>query len=83
LKERGARRVLACCTHAVLSGPAMQNIEESPIEELVITDTIPLDAAKRAKSTKITVLSVAPLLGNAICRIHKDDSVSELFDSHW
>jgi ribose-phosphate pyrophosphokinase len=83
LKQRGARRILACCTHGVLSAAALQNIEDSPIEELVITDTIPLEAAKRLKSTKITVLSVAPLLANAICRIHKDDSISELFDSHW
>ena len=67
----------------MLAGKAIEYIEKSPIEELVITDTIPVTAAKRASSTKITVLSVAPLLANAICRIHKDDSVSELFDSYW
>jgi len=81
--DRGAKRIFACCTHPVLSGKAIENIENSPIEELVITDTIPLSAAKRASSSKITILSVAPLLANAICRIHKDDSVSELFESYW
>ena len=81
--ERGAKRVFACCTHPVLSGKAIENIENSPIEELVVTDTIPLSATKRASSSKITILSVAPLLANAICRIHKDDSVSELFESYW
>lgn len=83
LMERGAKRVFACCTHAVLSGHAIDNIEKSPIEELVITDTVPLDGAKRLHGSKVTVLSVAPLLANAICRIHNDDSVSELFDSYW
>jgi ribose-phosphate pyrophosphokinase len=83
LIERGAKRVFACCTHAVLSGKAIDNIENSPIEELVITDTVPLATDKHARSTKIKVLSVAPLLANAICRIHRDDSVSELFESYW
>jgi ribose-phosphate pyrophosphokinase len=83
LIDRGANCVFACCTHAVLSGPAIQSIEESPIQELVVTDTIPLDGAKLLRSSKIKVISVAPLLANAICRIHKDDSVSELFASFW
>ncbi|MGO8672773.1 MAG: ribose-phosphate diphosphokinase [Capsulimonadaceae bacterium] len=83
LMNRGAKSVVACCTHAVLSGPAIERIEQSAISELVVTDTIPLTSAKQAKSTKTTVLSVAPLLANAICRIHKDDSVSELFDNYW
>ena len=83
LMQRGARRVLACCTHPVLSANAVDNIERSAIEELVVTDTIPISKEKSARSTKITVLSVAPLLANAICRIHRDDSVSEMFDSFW
>ncbi len=83
LMERGARRVFACCTHAVLSGSAMDRIEESPISELVITDTIPLGASKSERSTKTSVISVAPLLANAIFRIHHDDSVSELFDAYY
>lgn len=82
LMERGARRVFACCTHPVLSASAVDRIEESPIAELVITDTIPFDDGKRARSTKTTVISVAPLLANAISRIHRDDSVSEMFDAY-
>lgn len=83
LMERGARRVFACCTHAVLSGEAVERIEASPIEALVVTDTIPLDDARRSCSTKTTVISVAPLLASAISRIHHDDSVSELFDAYY
>jgi ribose-phosphate pyrophosphokinase len=83
LMERGARRVFASCTHPVLSGSAVDRIEESPISELIITDTIPLPETKAARSSKITVISVAPLLAKAITRIHKDDSVSELFDTFW
>jgi ribose-phosphate pyrophosphokinase len=83
LMARGARRVFACCTHPVLSGPAVDRIEESPITELVITDTIPFDDGKRARSTKTTVISVAPLLASAITRIHRDESVSALFDTYW
>ena len=82
LMERGARRVFACCTHAVLSGLAVDRLEESPITEVIITDTIPFDDGKRRRSTKMTVLSVAPLLASAITRIHHDDSVSELFSSY-
>jgi len=83
LMDRGARRVFACCTHPVLSGPAIDNIERSPITELVVTDTIPISADRWERSTKIRILSVAPLLANAICRIHNDDSVSEMFDTFW
>lgn len=82
LMERGAKRVYACCTHAILSGLAVDRIEESPITELVITDTIPFDDGKRARSTKTSVISVAPLLACAISRIHNDDSVSELFSAY-
>lgn len=83
LMERGARRVFACCTHGVLSGPAVDRIEDSPLCEVVVTDTIPLDDAKKSRSSKISVISVAPLLASAITRIHRDDSVSELFDTFW
>jgi ribose-phosphate pyrophosphokinase len=78
LLQRGAADVYACCTHPILSGQAVQCIEQSPIKELVVTDTIPLPAAKRRP--KITVLSLAPLLGEAIRRIHTGQSVGELFE---
>ena len=83
LLDRGAKRVFVTCTHGVLSGSAVDLIEQSPIEELVTTDTIKLCPTKRERSSKITVISVAPLLANAITRIHNDDSVSELFNSYW
>lgn len=76
LMDRGAKCVDACCTHAVLSGPAIERIEKSPIQELVTTNTIPLG---EKKCDKIKVLSVAPIIGEAILRIHNDRSVSDLF----
>ena len=75
--QRGARSVTAACVHALLSGNASTRICESEIEELVVTDTIPLPPAKR--HDKITLLSLAPLLGEAITRIHSGRSVGELF----
>lgn len=78
LIEKGAKEVYACCTHAVLSGPAMERIENSKIKELVITNTIPLPSEKRTE--KVTELSVAPLIGEAITRVHEQKSVSILFD---
>ena len=78
LINRGAKSVSACCTHPVLSGPAIERIANSPIDELVTTNTIPLPEEKRID--KIKVLSVAPIIGEAILRIHQDRSVSELFD---
>lgn len=78
LKENGAKRVLAAVTHAVLSGPAIERLNQSPIESLYVTDTIPL-GDKLAHTDKIEVLSVAELLGKAIRRIHNADSVSSLF----
>jgi ribose-phosphate pyrophosphokinase len=77
LFERGAKRIFASCTHPVFSGSAVERIEASGLEEVVVTNTIPLPAARLSK--KITVLSVAPLLGEAINRIHKEESVSRLF----
>ncbi|HKP63474.1 MAG TPA: ribose-phosphate pyrophosphokinase [Polyangiales bacterium] len=79
LKDRGARRVFAAATHAVLSGPAIERIRGSALEEVVVTDTIPLQQAAK-DSGKFKVLSVAGLLGEAIKRIHHSDSVSSLFD---
>lgn len=77
LKEKGATQVYACCTHAVLSGPAIDRLQKSVIEEVVITNTIPLNNERMID--KIKILSVAPLLGEAIVRIHEDLSVSKLF----
>jgi len=79
LKDRGARRVFAAATHAVLSGPAVERIRGSALEEVVVTDTIPLQQAAK-DSGKFKVLTVAGLLGEAIKRIHHSDSVSSLFD---
>jgi ribose-phosphate pyrophosphokinase len=79
LLKEGATRVLAACTHAVLSGPAVERICSSSIEELIVTDSVPLsDAAK--KVTKIKVLSVAELLARGIRSIHEETSISELFN---
>lgn len=77
LVARGAKEVYACATHAVLSGPAMERIENSPFKEVVITNTIPV-AGQR--SEKLVSLSVAPMLGEAIIRIHEDLSVSKMFE---
>jgi len=72
--ERGARQVVVAATHAVLSGPAIQRLNDSPISEIVVTDTIPLPPAKQLP--KLTVLSVASIIGQTIQRIHTDTSVS-------
>jgi ribose-phosphate pyrophosphokinase len=78
LQKEGARRILAACTHPVLSGQAIEKIESSPIEKLFVTDTIPL-TAKAAACPKIALLSVAGLFGEAIRRINEGSSVSSLF----
>ena len=78
LKERGAKAVLACCTHPVLSGKALESIEKSPITKLVVADTISVEAKKLPN--KIEVLSMAEVFGEAITRIHSEESVSILFD---
>ncbi|MCH5585855.1 ribose-phosphate diphosphokinase [Shimazuella sp. AN120528] len=75
--ERGAKEVYACCTHPVLSGPALERIQNSGIKQLIATDTIPLKPEKMLD--KIEVLSVAPVIGEAIYRIHHEQSVSKLF----
>ncbi len=77
LEREGAKRILACGVHAVLSGPAIERIKASPLEEVVVTNSVPVSAEKRA--ARVTVLSVAPLLGEAIRRIHNEESVSTLF----
>ena len=78
LTERGARKIYSCCTHPVLSGPAIQRIDESRAKEVVVTDTIPVNGKR--KLAKITVLPMAPLLGEAIHRIHTGLSVGAMFD---
>ena len=78
LKEHGAHRVFAASTHAVLSGPAIDRINSSVIEEVIVVNTIPLDS-KKEKCSKLTVLSIAPLLAEAIKRIHEESSISSLF----
>ena len=78
LRERGATAVYACCTHGVLSGPAMERIQDSAIEELVVLNTIAIPENK--KIDKIKEISVAPIFADAIRRIHEDLSVSKLFD---
>ena len=79
LVANGAREIYSLATHGVFSGPALERIMESPITEVVVTDTIPLPAI--ADGSRITVLSVAPLFGEAIRRIHRGESVGALFSS--
>ena len=79
LKGFGARRVFCCATHPVLSGPAISRISESCLEEVIVSDTVPMSSAGRA-CPKIRVLSVSDILGEAIRRIHDFDSVSSLFE---
>lgn len=75
LKEKGARSVRAVCTHGVLSGKAYDNINNSVLEEIVVTDTIPL----KGESSKIKVLTVSNLFAKAIRKIHDNESISSLF----
>jgi len=78
LSKMGVKSVYACCTHAILSDPAVQRIEDSTIEQLIITNSIPLPKDKESK--KIVTLSIADALGDAIVRIYTRQSVSQLFD---
>jgi len=78
LVEQGAKEVFACCTHPVFSGSAIQRIASSPVREVVVTNTIPVNKEKNLD--KITVLPIAPLLGEAIHRIHTGQSVGALFE---
>jgi len=76
-RERGAKDVFAACTHAVFCGEAMENLEEAGLKEIVVTDTVPNDPSELLPNIKI--LSVAPLLGEAVRRIHEERSLSSLF----
>ncbi len=76
----GAKDIYACCTHPVLSKPAMERLENSVIKEVLTTNTIPINVDKQGYCSKVKILSVAALLGEAIIRIHEDLSVSRLFD---
>lgn len=78
LKEKGAKKVLAACVHGVLSGNAIKNLDDSPIERLYVTNSVPLDGEK-ANCKKITQLSIAELLAKAIKKIHLEESISILF----
>ncbi|MFC1949147.1 ribose-phosphate diphosphokinase [Chloroflexota bacterium] len=78
LLERGAKEIYACATHPVFSGPAIERIASSPIKEVTATDTVPVDGDRKLE--KITVLPIAPLLGEAIRRIHTGQSVGALFE---
>jgi ribose-phosphate pyrophosphokinase len=78
LHDAGAQAVFACCTHAVLSGPAIERVRGSVLEELVVTNSIPL-RPEAQQTDKIKVLSIAPLMGEAIRRIHHEESISSLF----
>ena len=79
IMQRGAHSVSACCTHAVLSGPAVQRLTDSPLHRLVVTDTIPLNEAA-TKCSKIAQLPTARIFAEAITRIHQEDSISSLFE---
>ena len=79
MMDKGAREVYACCTHGVFSGPAIERLSQAPFKEIIITNTIPLSKEKRLAN--MTILSVAPLVGEAILRIHEDLSVSKLFEA--
>ena len=78
LKERGAKKVYAYCTHPIFSGPAIERLEASSLDEVVVTNTIPLSASAQSCS-KIRQLSVAPLIAETIQRIARGDSVMSLF----
>ena len=80
LKKLGAKEIYACCTHPILTDPALSRIAQSDITELVVTNTIPLPPNK--KHPKIKVLSIAPILAETVLRIYNDWSVSQLFDTH-
>ena len=79
LEREGVEEIYACATHGVMSDPAVDRLRESAVREVVLTDTVPLPAMKRL--SKITTLSVAPLIGEAIKRIHRGESVGALFSS--
>ena len=77
LKSKGAKEIYVCATHPVFSGPALDRLGSAPITQCIVTNTIPLDTSKLPSNIK--QISVAPLLAQAISRIHDDESVSSLF----
>jgi ribose-phosphate pyrophosphokinase len=79
VRERGARRIIVTATHPVLCGPAIERLAEAPIDHLAVTDTIPLSEEARRRLPNLTVLTVSELMGEAIRRIHRNESVSSLF----
>ena len=78
LKKLGANSVMACCTHPVLSGPALERTEEGDLDELVVANTIPMTKS----SKKIKMLSTASMLGEVIRRVHNNESVNSLFETN-
>ena len=76
-RRNGAREIYACATHGVLCGPAIEDLRDSALKQLVVTDSIPVDARKRPEN--MTVLSVSGLLAEAIMNVFADDSVSAIF----
>lgn len=81
LAERGAREIYAACTHGIFSGDAIAKLEASPVRQIISTDTVPISSERR--TGKLVVLSVAPLLADAIRQIHNESSVSQLFEATW
>ena len=78
MMQKGAKEVFVCCTHPVFSGPAMERLAKAPFKEIIVTNTIPV--SKEERLPNLTVLSIAPLIGEALLRIHEDLSVSKLFE---
>jgi ribose-phosphate pyrophosphokinase len=78
LKKRDVKEIYACCTHPIFSGAAVSRLANAPIKEVVVTDTVPVEGEK--KLDKITVLPIAPLLGEAIHRIHTGQSIGAMFE---
>jgi ribose-phosphate pyrophosphokinase len=79
LKERGAKRVIACATHPLFSGPAAQRLADSEIERVVVTNTLPIPDERRPGGDKLVVLSIAPIIASALRAVFEDESVSEIF----
>jgi ribose-phosphate pyrophosphokinase len=82
VRDKGAEQVFIGATHAVLAGPAVERLKSAAVDEIVVTDTIPIPDAARKELGKLKILSTAPLLGRAIHRIHRDESVSTLFEGN-
>ena len=80
VKERGARSVRAAATHAVFAGPCLERMQDAPFTEIVVADTIPVSGTQHDRLANLKVLTVADILGEAISRIHKHQSVSSLFN---